>query len=260
MKLALITLSGEGVCLARAISACLGECDMYVHRDVRDSEDATQFDRTIALTDQIFNQYEGLVYIMPTGVVVRALDGKMNHKTQDPAVVAVDVGGRWAISLLSGHEGHANELAISVANVLDAEPIISTTTEAVKTLLVGVGCRRGVPADTILHAISQCLDSAGKSPADIRLIASVDIKQNEPGLLEAARQLDVPIRFLSSESIRQCKREFEHSSFVQQKVNLPGVAEPAALLAGRRTELLLSKQKFQGVTVALATERCMWSE
>ena len=260
MKLALITLSREGVCLAKAISASLGDCDMYVHRTVPDSEEATPFDRTTELTGQIFSQYDGLVYIMPTGVVVRALDGNMNHKTRDPAVVAVDVGGRWAVSLLSGHEGGANELAVAVANVLDAEPIISTTTEAVKTLLVGVGCRRGVPADTILDAISQCLDSVGKSPADIRLIASVDIKQNEPGLLEAARRLDVPIRFLSSESIRQCKREFEHSSFVQQKVNLPGVAEPASLLAGRRTEQLLSKQKFQGVTVALATEHCMWSE
>jgi cobalt-precorrin 5A hydrolase len=41
---------------------------------------------------------------------------------------------------------------------------------------------------------------------------------------------------------------------VQEKVNLPAVAEPAALLAGRRTRLLLPKTVYHGVTVAIARE------
>ena len=85
------------------------------------------------LTEQIFASYTGLVYIAPTGVVVRAIAPLLRHKTTDPAVVVVDVGGRWAVSLLSGHEGGANELAVTVANILGAEPVVSTTTEAVKT-------------------------------------------------------------------------------------------------------------------------------
>jgi cobalt-precorrin 5A hydrolase len=41
---------------------------------------------------------------------------------------------------------------------------------------------------------------------------------------------------------------------VLEQVNVPAVAEPAALLAGRRTSLLLAKRKFDGVTVAVARE------
>ncbi len=47
-------------------------------------------------------------------------------------MVVVDVGARWAISLLSGHEGGANDLAVAVGNILAAEPVISTTSEALK--------------------------------------------------------------------------------------------------------------------------------
>ncbi len=260
MRTAVITLSAQGACLATVIADRLPGCDVYVHRDIPNVPNTERFDRVAALTEQVFTQYDGLVYIMPTGVVVRAISQHLEHKTRDPAVVAVDVGGRWAVSLLSGHEGGANDLAIQVANILDAEPIISTTTEAVKTVIAGVGCRRGVDCETITQTIKQAIESVGKKICDLRLIASVDIKHDEEGLLEAAKYLDVPIRFISSETIRNSVRDFERSSFVQEKVNLPAVAEPAALLAGRRTELLLAKQINQGVTVALATERCMWSE
>ena len=260
MRTVVITLSPQGACLAGVLAARLPACDVYVHRDVPEAPNAQRFDCVAALTMRIFTQYDGLIYIMPTGVVVRAISSQLEHKTRDPAVVAVDVGGRWAVSLLSGHEGGANDLAVNVANILDAEPVISTTTEAVKTLIAGVGCRRGVDCETIIAAIREALESVGKNVGDLRLIASADIKRDEPGLLEAAKRLHVPVRFISSETIRHSVREFERSSFVQEKVNLPAVAEPAALLAGRRTELLLPKQKIQGVTVAMATERCLWSE
>jgi precorrin-3B methylase len=174
--------------------------------------------------------------------------------------VVVDVGGRWAISLLSGHEGGANDLALSVSNILAAEPVITTTTEAVKTIIVGVGCRRGTPAEPIIEAIRQALATANASIEQVRLLASADIKRDEAGLLEASRQLGIPLRLVSSEEIRQSPRGFERSDFVQEKVNLPAVAEPAALLAGRRTRLLLPKQIFPSVTVALAREDTLKQE
>jgi cobalt-precorrin 5A hydrolase len=172
--------------------------------------------------------------------------------------VAVDAGGRWAISLLSGHEGGANDLAVTVANILSAEPVISTTTEALKTVIVGVGCRRGTKSAQILTAISQALQEGGLEVSQVRLISSADIKSREQGLLEAANELGVPLRFISSEEIRDSRRRFHHSDFVRQKVNLPAVAEPAALLAGRRTKLILRKRAYNGVTVALAQESCLW--
>ncbi len=166
------------------------------------------------------------------------------------------MGGRWAVSLLSGHEGGANELAMAVANILDAEPVISTTTEAVKNLIVGVGCRRGAEAGAIGAAIREALALANCDLAQVRLLASAEIKADEPGLLEAARQLGLPLRLVGAEEIRNSIRTFGHSDFVQEKVDLPAVAEPAALLAGRRTQLLLPKQRLHGVTVAIARESC----
>jgi cobalt-precorrin 5A hydrolase len=64
----------------------------------------------------------------------------------------------------------------------------------------------------------------------------------------------VPLRLIAAEEIRHTPRTFEHSAFVQEKVDLPAVAEPAALLAGKRTRLLLPKQILHGVTVAIARE------
>jgi cobalt-precorrin 5A hydrolase len=41
---------------------------------------------------------------------------------------------------------------------------------------------------------------------------------------------------------------------VEEQVNLPAVAEPVALLAGRRTQLILSRRIYNGVTAAVARE------
>ena len=153
---------------------------MFLHAGVTELPQARRFDRLAELTHEIFPVYQGLVYIAPTGAVVRAIAPCLRHKTVDPAVVAVDVGGRWAVSLLSGHEGGANELAMAVANILGAEPVISTTTEAVKDLIVGVGCRRGAAAGAIVAAIREALSLAGCELARVRLLASADIKADEP--------------------------------------------------------------------------------
>ncbi len=246
--------------MALALAERMSDCELYVHADVTVCPQAKRFDRIIELTRELFPVCRGMVYIAPTGLVVRAIAPCIKHKTTDPAVVVLDVGGRWAVSLLSGHEGGANELAMTVSNIIAAEPIISTTTEAVKTVIVGAGCRRNTPAERIVAAVTATLEMAGVPLEKVRLLATADIKGDEPGMIEAARRLGVPLRLVSSEELRECRREFARSEFVQRKVTLPAVAEPAALLAGRRTRLLLPRQTFNGITVALAVENCLWSE
>ncbi len=258
MKLAAITLSREGAVLAHRLAQGLPGIDFYVHESVVGEWAEKPFAGIVELTEKIFSQYRGLVYVAPCGVVVRALAGCLKHKTVDPAVVAVDVGGRWVVSLLSGHEGGANDLAVTVANILSAEPVISTTTDALKTIIVGIGCRRGAKSAQIVAAVKEALRECGLEASQVRLLSSADIKSNEQGLVKAANELGVPLRFISSEEIRDSRRHFHHSSFVEQKVHLPAVAEPAALLAGRRTKLILKKRAYNGVTVALAQENCLW--
>lgn len=254
MTVAVITLSREGARLAEAIVRALPEARPYVHQKVDSSEAGERFASTLDLTREIFPMVRGLVYIAPCGVAVRAVAPCLKHKTTDPAVVVVDVGGRWAVSLLSGHEGGANDLAMTVANIIGAEPVISTTTEAVKNLILGVGCRRGTPTEKIVTAIRDTLEAANLDLSAVRILSSVDIKADEAGLAAAARELGLPLRIIPSQEIRDSMREFGHSDFVLEKVNVPAVAEPCALLAGRRTRLLIPKTIHDGVTVAVAEE------
>jgi cobalt-precorrin 5A hydrolase len=215
---------------------------------------AGRFSKIAVLTAELFPVCRGLVFAAPCGVVVRSLAPLITSKHADPAVVVLDAGGRWAVSLLSGHEGGANALAIRVANLVGAEPVISTTTEALKGVIVGIGCRRGTPAERIVAAIRNTLDQAGVAPAEVRLLASADVKAGEAGLLAAAETLGIPIRFIAAAEIRHSARDFSRSDFVEGKVNLPAVAEPAALLAGHRTRFILRRKIVDGITIAIARE------
>ncbi len=256
MRIAVITLSSEGLIQARAVAEALSG-DVYCHESFAAGSEVKSFAGVIALTAEIFGLYQGLVYIAPCGVVVRAIAPLIRHKLTDPAVVVVDVGGRWAISLLSGHEGGANTLAIDVGNALNAEPIITTTSEAARNLVVGIGCRKGAEADIVVQAVHEGLRQTRAELSQVRYLASADVKRREPGLLRAAEQLGVPLRFISSQEIRNCAFEFTHWDVPTAKLDLPGVAEPAALLAGRRTSLLLKRIIHSGITIAVAKESSM---
>jgi cobalt-precorrin 5A hydrolase len=257
MRIALISLCNEGARLATLLAERLKPCEVFVHAGVTEPVAAMRFERIKDLTREVFSVYQGLVYIAPAGLVVRAIGPLLVHKTKDPAVVVVDVGGRWAVSLLGGHEAGANELTLAVANLLGAEPVVSTTTESLKNVIVGIGCRRGVGCGCVVAAVHAALAAAGCRLEHVRLLASADIKAQETGLLEAARQLGVPLRLVAAEEIRRTTYAFAHFPRVQEKIDLPAVAEPAALLAGRRTRLILPRQVYQGVTVAIARESCM---
>jgi cobalt-precorrin 5A hydrolase len=251
--LALITLSPHGLASARALRGVLGEASLHVHRAVP-AADAEPFGRMADLLAELWPRKRRMVLFAPTGAVVRAMAPLLASKYTDPAIVVADVQGRWAIALLSGHEGGANALAHTVANALGGEPIVTTTTEAVKDLIVGVGCRRGTPPEPIEAAVREALERTGSALDRVRLLASADLKAFEPGLLEAARRLELPVRFLPSAAIRTSPLGFSPSAAAERQLDLPGVAEPAALLAGSRTRLVLPRTVIQGVTVALAQE------
>ncbi len=254
MKIALISLSKEGAHLVSRLATGFARPDLFLHDGVSGEIGASRFSSIVTLTREVFDKYEGLVYAAPCGAVVRALAPNVKDKQTDPAVVVVDAVGRFVISLLSGHEGGANALAIRVSNILGSEPVITTTKEALKTVIVGIGCRRGTGAEAIIHAVKEALKQASVELAQVRLLASADVKADEEGLWMAADQLGIPLRLISSEEIRLSGRSFECSDFVRSRVGLPAVAEPAAILAGRRTRLVLSKMVYEGVTVAVAQE------
>jgi cobalt-precorrin 5A hydrolase len=77
----------------------------------------------------LFRHYEALVFIMACGIVVRSIAPYIRDKSSDPAVIVMDEKCRYAISLLSGHIGGANRLALHLAEKTGAIPVITTATD-----------------------------------------------------------------------------------------------------------------------------------
>lgn len=78
---------------------------------------------------EMWNKCKNLIFIMATGIVVRSIAPLIKNKRIDPAVVVLDEKGRYAISLLSGHMGGANELAKRIGDFIGAETIITTASD-----------------------------------------------------------------------------------------------------------------------------------
>jgi cobalamin biosynthesis protein CbiG len=71
----------------------------------------------------------GIVVVLAVGATVRLLGPWLRGKDLDPAVVAVDNSGRYAVALLSGHRGGANALARHVADAIGAQAVITTASD-----------------------------------------------------------------------------------------------------------------------------------
>ena len=79
-----------------------------------------------------YGKVDAIIAVMAAGIVVRAVAPLLESKLTDPAVVVVDVCGRFAVSLLSGHYGGANQLTKLVAEGIGATPVITTASDAME--------------------------------------------------------------------------------------------------------------------------------
>lgn len=192
------------------------------------------------------------IVIAASGIAVRFLDGLPRDKHSDPAVVLLDEAARFAVSLLAGHEGGANRLAYSVANATGAVPVVTTATEALKPLVVGIGCRKGASIEQIAAAVKLALGE--RQLSEVRELATIDLKAGEPGLLAFCEQHDVPLRVLASATVAARPWVTKASDWVQQNVGLPGVCEPCALIANPRGKLIVPKTALNGVAVAVVED------
>ena len=377
-KTAIIAISRRGSELARSLltSFDVGATLYLDRRFLRDGENATPFDLPVRpLVQHAFESYRQLVLFMPVGAAVRLVARRLEDKHHDPAVVCVDDGGRFAVSLVSGHTGGADALAEKVASALDATPVITSASHVMDSLAVdllgeefgwrveadsqtvtrasaamingepvglyqeagepgwwpagrplpdnlrvysslddlassgcasallvsdatriaaeyaaaggvspvvvfrpnslvaGMGCRKGVPAAELEGLLSSTLDENGLALPCLSVIATADLKREEPGILELAARLGVPVRCFTTEELNDVFERREEDSrqhafqiagksmpgfaptpspAPQRLVGVAGVAEPAALLASGANRLLVARQKSAGATVAVA--------
>ncbi|WP_349763939.1 cobalt-precorrin 5A hydrolase [Fusobacterium sp. SYSU M8D902] len=143
MRLAIWSVTRGAGNLAKKIGVKL-EADIYTLKKF-------QLENTIQIenfTDELtkkFNNYDGHIFIMATGIVIRKISCLIKSKDIDPAVLVIDEGGNFVISLLSGHIGGANELTYKVANTFSLLPIITTSSDvtgkiAIDTLSQKLNC------------------------------------------------------------------------------------------------------------------------
>jgi cobalt-precorrin 5A hydrolase/precorrin-3B C17-methyltransferase len=136
--------------------------------------------------------------------------------------------------------------------ILISDRLVETPRPAVvyrpPSLVAGVGCSRGAGAEEILDLLRRSLAEVGLAEKSVAALASIDVKRDEAGLLEAAEKLDVPIHFHPAEALSLAETP-NPSEVVRKAVGTPSVAEAAVVSCG--AELVLEKLKSANVTVAI---------
>ena len=156
----IVAISRRGAEMAYRLAMGLKqEVDLYVERRLADSSipEAVAFDLPVRpLIASLFSSRQALVLFMPTGAAVRLLAPYLESKAADPAVVCVDDAGRFAVSLLSGHTGGADDLAIEVAKVLEATPVVTSASHVLNTLAVDLlGKQYGWRLEADSHVVTR---------------------------------------------------------------------------------------------------------
>lgn len=331
MKNSIIALTKGALKLARRAAAELGDCHIYTMERFSSAGTRPIKGKLTEFMGTIFNSYESHLFIGSTGIAVRVIAPHLRGKCSDPAVLVMDEQGRHIISLLSGHLGGANRLTLTLAELLGADPVITTASdikertavdmlakglgchitdmevakivtamivndepvslispyrleradylsyspsEAKGAILVahsnreplpiptahlipvnisaGVGCRAGVPGEQIISALKQALAETGIPEEALKELATVEIKAEEAGIIEAAAHFGVALKIFSIVELARVEGRFKSSPFVKKQIGVGSVAEPCAFLAGEgRGRLVLEKRAYDGVTVAL---------
>ena len=276
-----------------------------------------------------WRECDAVVIFLATGAAVRLVAPLLGDKRADPGVVAVDDAGTFAVALVGGHDGGANELARRVSDTLGTAPVITTASDGLgvpaldsfgkhiglrpeensdfaavgaalvsgrpvgfvsdrrwpvgplpenvvpgdepeaplilvsdrladvprpaavyrpPSLIIGVGCSRGVGADEILGLLRSTLEETGLSHKSVAALASIDVKRDEAGLLEAADKLGVPVLFRPV-GVLSAVEAPNPSAIVREAVGTPSVAEASVLASG--ADLVVEKRKSKMATVAV---------
>ena len=128
-KLGVWVLTPSGMALANQVKQALPNADLFASKKLVPGGPYTEFSTLAGALAPVWDRYDAHYFIMATGIVVRTIASLIQDKTQDPAVVCGDEAGSFVISLVSGHIGGANELAVKLSAILGATPVITTATD-----------------------------------------------------------------------------------------------------------------------------------
>jgi len=144
MKIAVFAYSRQGCKTARRVIAYFAGHEIQAYTMARFEEPGfgSITRPSKPFYGPIFSSVDAMVFVGSVGIAVREIAPHVRDKATDPAVVSIDELGRFCVPLLSGHIGGANDLALELANALDATPVITTATDINKRFSVDAWAAR----------------------------------------------------------------------------------------------------------------------
>ena len=134
MKVAIVSVSDKGKKLAVTIKEKMDNDSTIIRADV--------FHKNVKKYLKIaFYEYDAIIAVMASGILIRSIAPYIESKTSDPAVLNIDDNGNFVISTLSGHLGGANSLTNKIAALIGATPVITTSSDINNRLGIDVLAR-----------------------------------------------------------------------------------------------------------------------
>lgn len=157
MKAEIICFSATGMQTALTIAEGLkqeADCTLWVKSKYAEPGEnfRTVEDRLPVWTGKHWDR-ELLIFVGALGIAVRAIAPSVASKTSDPAVVVLDERKNFCIPLLSGHLGGANAYALTIAEITDSVPVVTTATDVNHRFAVDVFAKaNGLRIDSMVLA------------------------------------------------------------------------------------------------------------
>ncbi|MFT4073164.1 MAG: precorrin-4 C(11)-methyltransferase [Dysgonamonadaceae bacterium] len=186
MKYAIIVTTAAGMNVAALIEKDLEDAVIYHEGKVAH------------IAAEVFQQAEALIFIGAMGICIRSVAPLLKDKHTDPAIINVDSTGQFAVSVLSGHVGGANELTDRIAHIIGATPVITTQSDNTNLWALDTFSRKFgwiSPEENMNEAIFSFVN---KKPVAVLL----DVKDEGTAYLERTKPEHVDL-FYNMEAARQ---------------------------------------------------------
>lgn len=120
-----------------------------------------------------------------------------------------------------------------------------------KKIILGIGCRRNTSGKRIIEAIEKTLEKLDINKKGIKILATIGLKEDEPGIDEALEYFKGKKVIVPDAMVQMVQSRFEASDFVYKTTGLYAVSEPCGYIASGFGTCLLEKQKLDGITLSV---------
>ncbi len=160
-KVSVLAITKNGISIGAKLKEIFPDWNVYApSKFSNDKEIIWYSEPTSEKIIELFKNNKALICLFSLGAVIRLIAPHLKDKKNDPAVIVIDDKTNFVISVLSGHLGGANELTQTIAEKLNAIPVITTAADVNKTIavdLLGRDLGWKIDDDSTVTKISACM-------------------------------------------------------------------------------------------------------